>query len=410
MKILSTSPKPDVFLSVATLNTWHGLGGKGWVNFSTLETREERIPRLERQVMALKALNADVIFLQEVNPLPFRAYWYARELGRKCYFHTVNSGVKLGWGLPTNLNEGLAILCPPNWESQFVGSKRLSGSFRLSPFRLSAVTNPFVSFQFHESRAVCAVRLHIPRSRQVGAFRGASSVLLCVTHLHHAPSLTPRTRALLDKAKLAGMSNAEEEYLLEQFQAAETRRVSELDILSDWIEEVRKPGEAVVLAGDFNSEPDSPAVSVLSRRSWSDSWVESGNPLAIDESSTWDPQRNPLAYRGQRFHQKETEYSEDVAKFIREADASPRRIDYLFYKPWYGEMPPTENKDVGCFGRLLSVKRFGYLTAGSPGEHFGEMVSDDFSPLKNSKPLSFASGTENHFISDHYGLFATFGK
>lgn len=408
MKILSSAPQPDALLTVATLNTWHGLSGKGKVNFGSLETRSERVDRLERQVQALQALNADIVLLQEVNPLPFRAFWYASKLGKRCYFHAVNSGIKLGWGLPTNLNEGLTILCPPTWEWEYVGSKRLSGSFRVFPFRVSAVANPFFSFQLHESRSAMAVRVHLPKSRQTGQFRGATSVIVAVTHLHHAPSLSRRARKLLDDALKEGLDSKDENFLLEQFQAAETRRTMELDILSDWLEEVRKPGEAVLLAGDFNSEPDSAAMGVLRRRGWVDSWVEAKNTDDAVQSATWDPSRNPLAFRGQQFHSPAKERSAQIEKFLTETDALPRRIDYVFFRPWNAKFESQQNEDVGCFGRLLDVRRFGYLNSGGIADE-DVLVTDNFSDLDAKEPFAFAPGSDNHFISDHFGLVATFG-
>lgn len=408
MKIISSTPKPDSLLSVATLNVWHGLSVSGKMSFENLESRRERLDRIQRQVDTLKSLNADIILLQEVNPLPFRSLWYGGKLEKRCYSATVNSGVKLGWGTPSNLSEGLTVLCPSNWECQFVGTKRLSGSFRLTPLRMSFVANPFFSFQLHESRSAMAVRVHLPKSRQIGQFRGATSVLIAVTHLHHEPAMSARTRTLLDDAMLNGMSAVEGEQLLEAFQAAEARRVSEIDILSEWLESVRKPGEAVILAGDLNSEPDSPAVHLIKRRGWIDSWLEAGKTTDDVKSATWDSSRNPLAHRGQVHYEKSKSQNPRVAEFISKSESLPRRIDYVFFQPWSSQFVSSKDEDVGCFGRLLDVKRFGYLQSG--GGDFGELVSDDFSVLESKEPFGFAPGSENHFISDHYGLFATFGR
>lgn len=393
MKIVAQLPRPDLFFSIATLNTWHGLSGQGKLSFSSYENRKERVARLRRQVAQLSALEADVIVLQEVNPLPFRAYWYASQLSKRCYFSAVNSGLKLGWGFPTNLSEGLAILCPRGWTSHFVGEKPLSGGFRFSPLRFSAVVNPFLSFQFHESRSAMAVRIQVPKNRQIGTFRGSSQILLCAAHLHHVPSMSGAVRGLLEDESANGLTNDEREIILERLQVAEARRVSELDVLVDWIETIRKPGEAVLLCGDFNAEPESAAVDVLARRGWVDAWTEGRGALGSHESATWDPQRNPLCSRGQMVHGMPKNLSERVAKFFLKADLLPRRIDYIFMQPWQSSF--ESGSEVGCFGRLLSVERFGCPS--------NKLEDEEEQALKNELLPA------DEFISDHYGLVARFG-
>jgi hypothetical protein len=62
---------PESF-AVMTWNVWHGLDtGEFWVTLA--ESPEENQARLQHQVAQLAAERPDVIFLQEVNPLPERA-------------------------------------------------------------------------------------------------------------------------------------------------------------------------------------------------------------------------------------------------------------------------------------------------------------------------------------------------
>lgn len=401
-----------VLLKVASLNTWHGLNGRGTVFFGLLESRRERLERLGRQLNCLRALDADLILLQEVNPLPFRAHWYAEQLGKRCLFASCNVGVKLGWGPPGNLNEGLALLYPPDWKAEHLGKKRLSGNFRMAPFRISEVGGPFLSFQLHESRVAMAVRIHLPEHARRTSFGGAQSVLVAVTHLHHAPALTPRNQALIEEARNEGLTPQEEDHLVKSFRAANSRRISEVDTLASWLERLRKPGEMVIIGGDFNCEPDSAPLASLRRRGWIDSWQSAENPDDLSQSATWDPVQNPLSHRSQDFHQSGSKFSPLVAKVVQRTDALQRRIDYLFLYPWRPIDSPHKNDEIGCMGQLLDVKRFGFLTGNALSSE--NLVTDNFSELVRFKEPHKEGETcsielSERFVSDHYGLIARFG-
>ena len=394
-------------LTVATLNTWHGLNGKGKLSFGLLEARSERVARLHRQLNALRALNADVLLLQEVNPLPFRAHWYARQLQKRCEYVSCNAGVKLGWGPPWNLNEGLAILCPQGWRVEAVGKKRLSGELRFSPLRISQVGGPYLSLQLHESRVALAVRLHLPQYRQHANPTGVTSVLLGVTHLHHAPSLTPRSEAILDEMTSQGLTAEERAHLVRAFRTANSRRVSEVDTLASWLERLRKPGEPVLLGGDFNSEPDGVPARTLARHGWGDLWRMAGNSENEAGAATWDPSRNPLAWRSQNFHQRGQDFSPLVRTTLQAVDALARRIDYVFVYPPGGTGELDAQSELGCLGTLQRARRFGFLT-GNAFTHQGLGVDLDENYLARAPDVTETSGT-GRFISDHFGVMVEFG-
>ncbi|MCA2958724.1 MAG: endonuclease/exonuclease/phosphatase family protein [Silvanigrellales bacterium] len=395
-------------LKVASLNTWHGLNGKGTFLFGLLEARSERVARLARQVNALKALDADVLLLQEVNPLPFRAHWYARQLHKRCEYVSCNAGVKLGWGPPWNLNEGLAILFPQNWKVEALGRKRLSGELRLSPLRLSQVGGPYLSLQLHESRVALALRLTLPPHRQHANSTGVTSVLLGVTHLHHAPALTPRNEAELEVMTSEGLSQEERLHVLKAFRTANARRVSEVDTLASWLERLRKPGEPILLGGDFNSEPESAPVRTLLRHGWSDVWKIAGHEEDPACAATWDPGRNPLAWASQKFHQVGGNFSSQVESLFRRVDALPRRIDYLFVYPPSGLDSVNPTSDLGCLGSLRNASRFGFLS-GNPLASEGLGVHLDPTFAQRPERASLDSQENERFISDHFGVYAEFG-
>lgn len=393
-------------LKVASLNTWHGLDGHGTL-FGQLESRAERIARLERQISCLTSLNADVLLLQELNPLPFRAHWYAQKLGMRAEYVSCNSGIKLGWGPPGNLNEGLALLFPADWQHEFLGQKRLSGQWRFNPLRICAVTGPFLSFQLHESRVALAMRFTIPPERRINGYEGRNTLLVAVTHLHVSHEQTPRNEELVKQAEKEGKLTADEvELIKKNFRLANTGRMTEIDQLARWLETLRQPDEPILVAGDFNCEPQSAPYNALLRRGWHDLWLESGNSNDLLESATWDAPRNTLTERVKEYQHSTNQKYPHIAEILKQADSLPRRIDFLFGQP--AKTNPANKKfQLGASGNLLRVKRFGYLS-GNPLTS-ETLVSDNFDDYKSKEEFANQAGDDLKFISDHFGLCAEFG-
>lgn len=371
MKVVNSQKQPDVLLRVATFNTWHGLDGVGFVRFGELESRSERLMRLAKQIDTLQRLEADIVCLQEVNPLPFRAYWYGKQLNKKVYFATANAGIKFGLGFPSNLNEGLAILCPRNWESHFVGTKHLNAKFNVAPLRLSLVANAFLSLQASENRIAFAVRVVVPASRRMSEFQGSQTVLVVCTHLYHGAGFNAEALNILDEAKSSGqISDLEYTDLMKTFQKSDEVRESQINELLGWISSQQRPGEPVLLMGDFNTEPQSTAIQLMRGEGWTDSWAFAKENVQGD---TWHPVQNKFASRTQKSI-KVSKQASGQAKVVEAIDLLPKRIDYIFSKPW----DESRSEIVGCFGKQLTTSRFG---AGDESDHFG--VACDFGATPN---------------------------
>lgn len=400
-------PQGETRLKIATLNTWHGLNGHGTFLFGALESRAERMARLERQITTLKQLNADILLLQEVNPLPFRAHWYAKKLGMRATYATCNSGIKLGWGPPGNLNEGLAVLFRTPWQYQVLGKRRLSGQFRMSPFRISAVTGPFLSLQLHETRVAYAVRFFIPPEKRIPGFEGRSSIIVVVTHLHVAPAQTPRNEDIIQEALAHGhIQKSDVATLQRAFRTANTRRLNEVENLTSWLESLKRPDEPMILGGDFNCEPQSPPYNALVRRGWHDLWLESGNSEDLTECATWDAPRNSLTARVKKFQHSTVQENPHLSELYQQFDALPRRIDFLFGIP-AKNLPTQKSFQIGASGFLKSVRRFGFIT-GNPIDP-ESIKSDDFSEYQKTQEFNPSAVDDAKFISDHHGVYAEFG-
>ena len=363
-------------LSVATLNTWHGLDGSGVLSFGRLETKDERKSRLKAQIEQLKLLDPDILVLEELNPLPLHAFWYGTKLGRKYFWSVANSGLKVGLGPPFNLCEGIAILTRPLWQVEPLGSCQLSGGLRVSPLRMSLRLKNLISFQLHESRIAVCVRVTIPSPH---GHSHPKTLLVVGTHLHHAAGLTQENAQLL---KDASLSSQEEVALLEFLSYADARRLSEMETLLYWLSSLKKDNEPVLLCGDFNCEITSSAWQVLKQRGWLDLWEELGMSEHPTLSATWDPPRNPLAYRSQKFHQGGEGIGPGANEVLKRADALPRRIDFIALLQNSAILNP------------LSIKRFG---------------CGDEAQYKKRPPFDFLGLPSHQCLSDHLGLFAQLG-
>ena len=123
---------PETF-TIVSYNAWHGLdAGEFWV--TATESPEQNAGRLRFQVEQIAKESADVILLQEVNPLPQRAEEYVtalQELGLDyTHVHQVDAcGIRLSEtrALIPGLNNGLAILAKKELQLKKIQGLKLSG-------------------------------------------------------------------------------------------------------------------------------------------------------------------------------------------------------------------------------------------------------------------------------------------
>src|SRR4051812_27383224 len=112
----------------ATLNLWSGLDYQGKVRCGVYETGSERDARYHHLVKRLRELDADVITVNEANPVSQMMRRLAGDLGYDQVHWRGLSGVRLGpFGLPTNLDEGDGILARRHLGLVPVGRTRLTG-------------------------------------------------------------------------------------------------------------------------------------------------------------------------------------------------------------------------------------------------------------------------------------------
>lgn len=116
-------------ITVATVNAWSGLTGRGLISVGEHEDRATRSFRTDLLVRGLLDLRPDIITLQEANPLPR----FAESIGASLpeydtAFSVRQAGVRVGpVGLPTNLREGEIILAERSRGLRQTATRQVAG-------------------------------------------------------------------------------------------------------------------------------------------------------------------------------------------------------------------------------------------------------------------------------------------
>jgi len=372
---------PESF-TVVTWNVWHGLDtGEFWV--TPAESPEENQARLQHQVAQLAAERPDVIFLQEVNPLPERALAYVEGLKAKGLpyrqVHQVDAcGIRRrgGSGLIPGLNNGLVILAKEELQLQKLDGLKLSGDLGQCESRSG--------YQLEELRYGLIAEITVPGTTM--------KYLVVSVHLHSGfeagtPFLS-QVGALYEQGRFARYP-----WLQWNIEQSRLRRIGELDVLMrDLYRRSRENRYAgIVIGGDFNFESDFQEYEEAVMLRLHDTYTSATH---TGDFSTADPLRNArIDPRASLATPKELEReiageSVEAQEVIRAAYrtemARPRRIDYLFVNGFFPD-------------HCLRQELFGTGTnaAGFPAsDHFGILsrYTRDRSPCRQqARPADPAS-------------------
>jgi endonuclease/exonuclease/phosphatase family metal-dependent hydrolase len=335
-----------VSFSVLTYNIWHGLTTGPRKTVVALEKRLRRERRFELLKKELLAEPADVLCLQELNPVWSKSLALAKHLNMHELHQIDNSGVKvLGMGYPPQLNTGLAILAKKTLR---LSKKRKT---RLSHKRVGFATD-FFSFQWRDLRYALAVEIDKP---EVG------KILVVNTHLHHAPRITEELNAEIHSHRKRGqLTSAQEMELRESlFRGADARR-EEVKKLMRWLEKYQTKYSNIILCGDMNFTVDDEEMQIVKDSGYED--------VVQGKLNSWDPAKNKENFE----ITKKIEFpvpcfgSQIIREMIIANDAMARRIDHVFV---FGEIA-KKYKDAKLVG--LS-NEFGFCAS----DHFGIKVEFD---------------------------------
>lgn len=294
-----------------TLNVWSGFNYRGKFRLGYFETEADRSRREEILIEGLRELDADVIFLNEVNPVPAQRDRLRRALKMDAVGHVGVSGVKIGRiGVPINLREADVILARPELEMVPVGRVHLAGK--------GFVTN-YASFHTGNLTQAVAVRLRSGDGRPFGAV---------VTHWLACPewkgSASDRT-ALATVASRRGFRAADVAAAENRLEEDIRLKHREASRLLTFLERQFPPEMPVVVGGDFNAGPDWESIQMIQNAGWTDLFAAAGE----GDGYTWDPLQNTNI---SRYYTEESELKKpqlyDTYHDIDEL--RPRRIDYLW--------------------------------------------------------------------------------
>ena len=309
-----------------TYNLWHGLSPSATpLAFEALEPSARRILREEMQLETLARLDPDVSFFQEVNPVGRRGAELASALKASYVSQPDLVGLKLfGIGLPINLNSGLLTAISKRWTT-----KKLE-AISLSRPGLNLVHH-WASWQLREERFAVFTETMLPNWGRV---------LLVNTHLHHgiesSEDLLLKLEGLAKELELSEQMVSE---LRDRLRKGNERRALEFKTLMNKIAGYRRKYAAVLLAGDFNSTPQSELSSKLKEEGFLDVWHET-NPS--EAGLTFDGIRNKANHLLQaRFPLTlvvedlsfSAKVKESLLALAREQEMRARRIDYLWLHP-----------------------------------------------------------------------------
>ncbi len=310
-------------MRVLTLNLWHGLAPEALSYFAALESGYRRRRREERQLEAIGQIKADVVFLQEVNPLQERSNLFAQALNSAVFTRHDQVGLKVkGIGWPWNLNSGLATIVDNKFGPRLVRGLKLSGS------KWSREAG-WLSWQWAESRYALLVEYLDPIFGRV---------LTVNCHLHHGiemdETLKDRVESLKEKEMLTANAAVE---LKERLRTPNLRREYEVQTLLDHLKIVKDRYSLILLGGDFNFTSASRAYQMVREFGFRDLWLEKHG--REDEGMTFDKLRNSASHV---FNLKfpltvETEdlsfspkTRQSVLDLLYDHEQRRRRIDYLF--------------------------------------------------------------------------------
>ena len=324
----TTASKAQTF-KVVTYNVWHGLNaGSFWVTPS--ETPKRHQARFQLQIRQLARVNADVVFLQEVNPLPQRARDYVNEL--KAYgleyseVHQVDAcGIRVSQNraLISELNNGLVILAKKELQLRPIEGLKLNGG-------VGSCQSTW-GFQLEELRYAVVAEISMPGTKkkylvasvhQHSGLEGGASFIQKLSKVHEQGQLDryPQVKWEFEKPQIQRTDGL----------ATMMRGLRKLDRRDDYA--------GWILGGDFNFEPEDPeyeeATGRLRLLDTSSIATRSG------ELFTFDPGRNPInveemdpnmpASLENALSKEKPENRQAILAAYQAEMIRPRRIDHIF--------------------------------------------------------------------------------
>ncbi len=355
-------------LRVVTINVWSGLDYRGTLRFGEYESESRREQRFVALIGQLRELEPDVVFVQEANPVGTYSRRLADSLGFDEVHQVSNAGIKvLGFGIPLNFEEGIAILSRKGLRLRVYDVWKLSGSFGLY--------GDFMSFNFDEAEFALVSQINV----------AGKSIFLINLHL----SASPTGDSAFIRRALGSLSWAREDRhklkrAFESISPGAKQRMEEIGTLIDHVSGL--PAEVpIILGGDFNSITGSRAMELFER---SGLFHDVSLSSPISPLPTWDMQENENIRFSTRFADARGDSLDLQGKISALYDTFPRRIDYLFCSDHFGKGSVTN------YRRVIDSTRSGVL----PSDHFGVAADISLADFSDSDSDPYAREEERAHV------------
>ncbi len=285
-------------LRLVTINVWSGLDYVGISTMGEYEPPTTRERRFQILLSQLRSLQPHLVMIQEANPVAHYAGRLADSLQFEEIHQVCHAGVKIaGLGVPSNFEEGIAILAAPALSLRFERAAKIGGKFGLHGSALS----------FHFNDAAVALE---------GSFIwGDKRIRAINVHLLAMPP--SQTYALFEgDPDAAARLHERVELKNEQFES-----------LADFVHQL-SGGSPFVLGGDFNCQPGDSSFREC---------IHSLNLLTpfnfSDRAVTWDAHRNSnIAFTTAHVDARGTPRT-GYDLYGAVSDSTPQRLDYIYLSP-----------------------------------------------------------------------------
>lgn len=296
-------------ISVATVDVWSGLADGGVFRVRELEDRAAREFRYDLLAAGLVDLAADIVAIQDANPLPSYAERLAEDLGYDTVWLMRQAGVRIGpVGLPANLREGSALFAPPERGLTRMGSRQLRGG----------AAGNVAAFQLGPASNVMAATIDVA-DRPVYVFN---------TRWTPSPqSNRDRLRSLVDQYSAETLAGDELIDLVQEAVLGSEVRKTEAERTLVFINELAGQ-DPVILMGSFHALPDSDEIQLLRNAGFVDVWQVVGRGAG----ATYEPGVNsnvPTQAAGEE--KQRIDYI-----FIRGDNIAARSARLVFNRSTYG--------------------------------------------------------------------------
>lgn len=314
-------------VSVVTINAWSGLTEGGVFRVQEYEDSATRAFRFDLLANGLEQLDADIVAVQEANPLPRFVSDLTAALAYDSTHHVRQGGVRIGpVGLPTNLREGAVLLV----KSELAMGERLRSQLT------GAGAGNVAAFQLRAASQVIGVPVTV----------GERTVYVFTTRWTPSPA-----------ADRGYLSTLVERYDDDQLQAESFIDAIQTAVHGSEVraQEARRTltyinqqaGEApVILMGSFHAAPDSDEIQMLRDAGFVDVFAAVGSGPGYTHDSVRNS--NIVTYE---LVDPQTPVRERVDYiFVRGSGIRPRTARVIFDTPTYGV---HLSDHFGIFAELL---------------------------------------------------------